>query len=185
MPHLGDHLCGILSLLDRLGLGGELSSSRYLVVMRPLHPRIPLRRQSHDYKQPGSYFVTMVTHERRPILGALTESGLKLTPSGEIVRRYWHMIPDRFQQVSVDTFVLMPDHVHAIVVFSLSEGRCDTLSNVVGLVKQRAAREIHVMGHLHTRVWQSSFHDRIIDNPGSFERVRRYILANPMRRPIL
>ncbi|HWG35345.1 MAG TPA: transposase, partial [Gemmatimonadaceae bacterium] len=109
----------------------------------------------------------MVTAERRPILGALTGRGVKLTPSGEIVRRYWDMIPDRFRSASVDTLVIMPDHVHAIVVFSMDADRRYTLSNVVGWVKQRAAREIRATGHLHTSVWQSSFHDRIIDNPES------------------
>src|SRR6185437_4389982 len=149
--------------------------------MRPFHPRIPLRRRSYDYGQPGSYFVTMVTAERRPILGALTGRGVKLTPSGEIVRRYWDMIPDRFRSASVDTLVIMPDHVHAIVVFSMDADRRYTLSNVVGWVKQRASREIRASGYLHTGVWQSSFHDRIIANPESFARIRRYILANPMR----
>ena len=123
----------------------------------------------------------MVTYERRPILGALIGSGVKLTPSGKVVQRYWQMVPDRFRGVSVDTLAVMPDHVHAIVVFSLSENRRDTLSKVVGWVKQRAAREIHAARHVHTCVWQSSFHDRIIANAEAFTRVRRYILANPTR----
>ena len=123
----------------------------------------------------------MVTAERRPIFGALTGRGVKLTPSGEIVRRYWDMIPDRFRSVSVDTLVIMPDHVHAIVVFSVDADRRYTLSNVIGWVKQRAAREIHASGYLRASVWQSSFHDRIIDNPEAFTSIRHYILANPMR----
>jgi putative transposase len=181
VPHLRDHRCAILLLSAWLGLVAESLSFAIFDAMRPFHPRIPLRRQSYDYAQPGSYFVTLVTHERRPILGALAGSGVKLTPSGEIVRRYWHMVPDRFPGVSIDTFVIMPDHVHVIVVFSLSENRRGSLSKVVGWVKQRAAREIHEIGHVHTQVWQSSFHDRIITDRESFTRFRRYILANPTR----
>ncbi len=96
----------------------------------------------------------MVTAERRPILGALTGRGVKLTPSGEIVRRYWDMIPDRFRSVSVDTLVIKPDHLHAIVVFSGDADRRYTLSNVIGWVKQRASREIHASRYLRASVWQ-------------------------------
>lgn len=122
----------------------------------------------------------MVTHERRPILGVPTCRGISLTDAGRIVHRCWIAVADRIDDVLVDEFIVMSDHVHAIVVLQDARDRTVGLSDVVGVVKQRAASEIAALtGGPQPPIWQRSFHDRIIRDAAARECIRGYIVANP------
>jgi putative transposase len=132
--------------------------------------------------EPGAYFVTALTHQRRPVLGTLTRGGVVLTRARSIVYRCWADVQERFPTVTIDTFVVMPDHVHAIVVLSRTENRSIGLSQVVGWVKRRASREIRLLAVMPSApLWHRSFHDSIIRDRYAFVRVRRYVTANPAR----
>src|SRR6185312_14689398 len=84
--------------------------------MQKFYSRTHPRWRSYDYMQPGVYFVTTITHGRSPLLGAPTRHGIVLTQTGNTAHRCWLMVPARFDGVLIDRFVVMPDHVHAIVV---------------------------------------------------------------------
>jgi REP-associated tyrosine transposase len=150
--------------------------------MRPTPIRRHPRRRSHDYTQPSAYFVTTITYARKSLLGSVGRYGVRLTPFGEIVRKYLLAVPKQFPGTTIDTFVVMPDHVHAIIILSVFADRRSALSQVVGWVKQRASRDIHLSGYAaDTPVWQRSFHDRIIRDATAFNHARRYVSANPAR----
>ncbi|HXF96814.1 MAG TPA: hypothetical protein VNI61_12005, partial [Gemmatimonadales bacterium] len=83
--------------------------------------RVSARRRSirlphHDYAGPGRYFVTVCTYHRAPVLGRLERRSVRLTEVGRIVRDCWRAIPAHFAGVEVDAFVVMPDHVHGIII---------------------------------------------------------------------
>jgi REP element-mobilizing transposase RayT len=124
----------------------------------------------------------MITHDRNPILGVVARAGIVLTDAGRIVHESWMMVPARFRGVHVDAFVVMPDHVHAIVF--LLQGNCPPvkLGQVVGWTKQRASRAIASSASpCQMPIWQSSFHDRIIRDQDALARMRTYVNANPAR----
>jgi REP element-mobilizing transposase RayT len=78
--------------------------------------RRSLRLPSFDYATAGAYFVTAVTHRRACVFGELTETdgAVHLNITGEMVRRWWNLIPQKFSSVTLDSFIVMPDHFHAI-----------------------------------------------------------------------
>src|SRR6185437_6749862 len=115
--------------------------------MRSQYSRIHPRLRSYDYHQPGAYFVTTITHKRRSILGVPTRHGIALTQAGRIVHRSWLAISDQIKGVRIDTFVVMPNHVHAIVVLTESRDRTIGLSGVVGAAKQHASHEIAALAN--------------------------------------
>ena len=142
------------------------------------HPRWPL----HDYASPGAYFVTTITHKRRWILGVPTRRGIALTDAGRIVHRCWATVAEQFDGVLIDALVVMPNHVHAIVVLKDARERTTGLSAVVAAAKQHATREIAALNRgPRPPIWQRSFHDRIIRDVMAWERVRNYIAKNPSR----
>ena len=150
--------------------------------MQKFYSRTHPRWRSHDYMQPGVYFVTTITHRRNPILGAPTRHGILLTETGNTAHRCWLMVPARFDGVLIDRFVVMPDHVHAIVVLLRTPRRTASLSHVVGWTKGRTSLSIHAdAAKPRAPIWQRSFHDRIIRNTDALDRVRKYIAANPSR----
>ena len=80
------------------------------------HHRRSIRLKGHDYTQPGAYFVTICTRDRECLFGHMVNGEMRLNDAGEIARRCWEGIPDHFPSVELDAFVIMPNHVHGIIV---------------------------------------------------------------------
>ena len=83
---------------------------------RQRHHRRPIRLKGYDYAQAGAYFVTIVTHDRACLFGDVVEGKMRLNEAGQIARQCWVEIPRHFPHVELDEFVVMPNHVHGILV---------------------------------------------------------------------
>jgi REP element-mobilizing transposase RayT len=81
-----------------------------------IHHRRSIRFRGYDYSQPGAYFVTLCTHEKKHLFGEIVEGEMKLNESGEMLRVFWNHLPRRYSDVQLDSFVVMPNHIHGIVV---------------------------------------------------------------------
>jgi putative transposase len=78
--------------------------------------RRSIRLQGYDYTQAGAYFITICSKDRACLFGDLTEGVMRLDQIGHIVRECWLAIPEYFPHVLLDEFVVMPNHVHGIIV---------------------------------------------------------------------
>jgi REP-associated tyrosine transposase len=89
---------------------------------RSWNPRVArLRRRSvrlvgYDYTRPGTYFVTICTHNGAPLLGSTVNGRVQLSRFGRLARECWLAIPAHFPAVCLDAFVVMPDHFHGIIL---------------------------------------------------------------------
>ena len=72
--------------------------------------------KEYDYSQPGGYFVTIVTKDRAMLLGTIVDGTVVLSPSGEIIAYWWRQIPRHFEFVECDQFIIMPNHIHGIMI---------------------------------------------------------------------
>lgn len=141
-------------------------------MLRRKHPRL----RGYDYSNAGLYLVTVCTLQRRPIFGRVVGDEVDLNALGAIVHAEIKRLPERLA-VEIDAFVVMPNHVHAIVAL---EGRARQasplrLGTVVGSVKSGSSREIGLP------VWQRGYHDHVIRDECDLQRVREYIATNPAR----
>ncbi len=82
---------------------------------RETHHQHSTRLPHYDYSQPGAYFVTVVTYERACLFGEIREGEVWLSAIGQIVDRAWREIPEHFAGVTVDDYVIMPNHVHGVI----------------------------------------------------------------------
>ncbi|MCP9469504.1 MAG: hypothetical protein NNA31_05825 [Nitrospira sp.] len=80
------------------------------------HHRRSIRLKGYDYSQDGAYFVTICTHNRVCLFGEVVDGELRLNELGEIVAWTWRDLPNHVPNVELDAFVVMPNHVHGIVV---------------------------------------------------------------------
>ena len=87
------------------------------------HHRRSIRIKGYDYTQPGGYFVTLVTQERACLFGEVVNSEIHLSPLGQVVGDEWMRLTKRFPNVELDEFVVMPNHLHGIVVLIDPAGR--------------------------------------------------------------
>lgn len=88
--------------------------------------RRAVRVPGYDYTSPGAYFVTVMAHQREMLFGKIENDEMRLNAHGKIVAECWHEIPKHFPHVEVGAFVVMPNHVHGIIVIT-DETRRGTL----------------------------------------------------------
>ncbi len=99
--------------------------------------RRSIRLAHHDYSSPGAYFVTVCTHNRQCLFGEIVDAKMRPNAFGRIVRSVWDELPRHYPGVELDTFVVMPNHVHGIVVITTRENDVTHLvrhDNDVGFV---------------------------------------------------
>ena len=139
--------------------------------------RFPSRRnprlKQYDYVAPNYYFVTICTWEKRYLFWQLDH----LNAFGKIAAQGFEEIPSHFPDVAVDKYVIMPNHVHGILILNK---QTSNLSTVIGLYKSYVTKQIHGLDS-NCKVWQTSFHDHVIRNQKDYERIWLYIEANPAR----
>ena len=147
-------------------------------------PRLP----RYDYAWPGAYFVTICVADRMPRFGEVVEQRACLNGAGEMIDRHWRSIPERFPQVSLDAYVLMPNHLHGILLINTTDkAGADSLSAILGAFKSLTTREYSdgvrrgLWPRYERRLWQASFYDHVIRNERDLQRVCDYIAANPAR----
>lgn len=157
------------------------------------------RNPSWDYTGVGRYFITICTHDRIPYFGNIQNGIMELSDIGMVVDRNWAEIPNHFPHVTLDAYVVMPDHFHGIIMIGKRPravvGTCEShvptaksggiarpapgsIGSIVGQFKSVCTKRIWQMGRSHFR-WQPRFHDRIIRDDSEFDRIRRYIINNP------
>jgi len=152
------------------------------------HHRHSLRLNDYDYSREGMYFVTLCTFDR----GCYFEEFPELK---EIVDKFWIQIPLRHGNVILDEYVIMPNHLHGIIIntghpqgMPLRDKPNDikTIGEIIGAFKSLCVTawldkirrgKINVRG----KFWQRNFYEQIIRNEDELSRSRQYISENPLK----
>jgi putative transposase len=147
------------------------------------HQRRSIRLKGYDYSQVGTYFITVCTYRREPIFGNIVGGEMQLNEYAKIVLRCWNHLPEHCPNMQSSTFVIMPNHIHGIVVIKDTKSvRRYSLPEIVRVLKMSSTRRINNMrGTAGTPVWQRNYWEHIIRNQEALNRVHNYILANPER----
>ncbi|MEP6755684.1 MAG: hypothetical protein ABJA67_09300 [Chthonomonadales bacterium] len=80
------------------------------------HRRQSIRLKDFDYSQPGGYFVTMVAQNRREIFGEIVDSEMRLNAAGQMLERWWKKLSEKYANLHMLEFVVMPNHFHGIIM---------------------------------------------------------------------
>ena len=157
------------------------------------------RLQSWNYGNNGAYFITICTQNREHYFGKIINREMHLNEIGKLAEQYWIEIPNHFPFVELGNYVVMPNHVHGIVIINKINDNVETLhcnvstdkNNQMALISPkpgtiptiiRSYKSIvtKMSRNIHADFgWQSRFHDHIIRNAQSFENIQDYILENP------
>ena len=142
------------------------------------------RLEGYDYSQAGYYFVTICAANRAEILGKVCRGAhcapayTRLSESGRAVDAAILQIPKHHPSVRVDKYVIMPNHVHLILVLGETGGRAMRAPTISGIV--RGMKEA-VTKSLGDQIWQKSYYDHIIRNQADYLRIWEYIDTNPAK----
>ena len=163
--------------------------------------RIPTARlQNYDYSSNGYYFITICTKDKENYFGEVVDDKMKLSEIGNLVNKYWFEVPNHFPFIAMGEFVVMPNHIHGIVIIRNNNyinnyiGR--DVINHVSTWKNMAPMGKHSLGEIirwykgivtfnirkllqHNFSWQPRYYDHIIRNEQSLFSIREYIHNNP------
>ncbi len=92
--------------------------------------RRSIRLKGYDYSQAGAYFITICTHDRSCLFGEVVDGDLRLNDAGHIVEDEWRLSATLRDEIELDEWVVMPNHVHGIVVINTSRETCNQTSSV-------------------------------------------------------
>ena len=148
-----------------------------------LPKRKPTRIKGYDYSTPGAYFITICTKNRQAILSnIIVGEGLcalpqnVLTPIGMKVEKSIQFIKENYINITIDKYVIMPNHIHLIITLNNSGGHGNPpLQYVIGQFKSYTT---HKFGYT---LWQRSFHDHIIRDEKDYKKIWEYIDNNPLK----
>ena len=151
------------------------------------------RRLNWDYSAPGWYFVTICTKQKASYFGRVFDSVMNLSAIGDYAARCWREIPVHHPNVEIDEFIVMPNHVHGIIVLTGPEQQpvLHTQAKIKASVLPASGSLGAVVGSFKSVIsywcrtqglefgWQARFHDRIIRGRNSLKAIREYIRKNP------
>ena len=143
------------------------------------------RLKGFDYSTEGYYFVTICTHKHKLIFSKIVGQGLApaentLTPFGKIAEAQLLALEHRFSCVQIHKYVIMPNHIHAIIVLTSEskEKPSVSLSDIVCVFKSMTTRLCHQQQNTG-QIFQASFHDHIIRGEQNYLNIWQYIDSNP------
>ena len=174
--------------------------------MNNLPTRKQIRLKNYDYSQNGCYFVTVCVKDKKHLLGhfrskdEVVGAGLRarprdavvLTKLGREVESSIIFIGEKYSNVSIEYYVILPNHVHLLILISDYDERLDVvcttggrgdppLQSIIGYFKSYTTTKFRKIGNNHGILWQRSFYDRVIRNQLEFEKAWEYIEYNALK----
>ena len=175
------------------------------------------RLNTHDYASDGTYFITICTHMGLSYFGNISNGKMILSESGRIAFKLWYALPEHFSFVSLDEFVVMPNHVHGIIIIqsptavgtlhatslqqqptppvwnlhttsrrsiqnefmSTISPKPGSLPTVIRSYKSAVSKNIHLSDPDFS--WQPRYYDHLIHSARELDRIRDYIINNPIK----
>lgn len=166
-----------------------------------------IRAQWWDYGWNGAYFITICTQDRKHYFGEIQNDKMVLSEVGIIADILWHQIPIHHKNVELGDFVVMPNHIHGILIIDkklddaniVDTGHAlylpppeifqkpgsnrfqnigkNTISSIVGSYKSAVTKHANRLGYPHQ--WQKLFYDNIIRSNNDYQKISDYIVSNP------
>ena len=162
--------------------------------------------KGYDYSQAGAYYVTIVTWQREFLFGEVVNKEMVLSKFGLVAKQQWEKLPKRFPNIELGAYMIMPNHMHGIIVITDGRGTAGRFTvKIIQALRRAPTREQFqkpVKGSIPTMirsyksavsyrinlmrgtdgvpVWQSNYYEHIIRNETDLQNKTDYINANPL-----
>lgn len=149
-----------------------------------MQKRKPIRLKNYDYSQNGAYFITICVKDRKHLLStivgadALIRPQNKLSEIGLICDKYINNINIKYDDIMVDKYVIMPNHIHLIVSINGTMRASSPTRGVVDVIRSLKTMVTKEIGH---SIWQRTYHDHIIRGENDYQKIWEYIDTNVIK----
>lgn len=168
------------------------------------HHRRSIRLKGYDYARAGAYFVTVCAHNRECLFGDVFAGEMRLNDAVQMVQDVWDGLPIKFHNIETDEFIIMPNHVHGIIVIVgaqfIAPFDCDAMNQNKKQIKQGVMNHAPTVGEIvrafkaqcthainkirntpGNPLWQRNYYEHIIRSEQEMDRIRKYITENPAK----
>ena len=175
-----------------------------------IHKRRSIRLKGYDYKNPGTYFVTICTQNKEHLFGSIEDGEIISNEPGLMVERIWQELPVKYPAIEIDEFIIMPNHIHGIIILSVGaipRGCPDEMNGQAlghgGQALGPAPTQLSLPDVVHRfksfttaqyrngvqqfnwrpfpgRLWQRNYYEHIIRDEKELNSIREYIIHNPL-----
>jgi REP element-mobilizing transposase RayT len=166
------------------------------------HHRRSIRLRDFDYATNGAYYVTICTQDKACRFGAVVAGEMQLNALGIIVQDEWLRTATVRPQVALDAFVVMPNHLHGIIMIDQPVGAhcirpptslepsarsaplrrpANSLGSIIAGFKSTVTRQINSLTSATPPLWQRNYYEHVIRNAADLDAIRDYIATNPAR----
>ena len=161
------------------------------------------RLKDYDYSTCGYYYVTICIRDKVSVFGEIKNETMVLNHFGKIAGRRWREIPEHYENVGIDSYVIMPNHIHGIIIIkpydnntSVGTEQCSVptvigkkssskkyglLSKIIKSFKNTVIKDVREIDPDFDFGWQRSFYDHIIRKDDVLTEIRKYIAENPLK----
>jgi putative transposase len=166
--------------------------------------RRSIRLKGYEYSKAGSYFITICSRNRECIFAGDIGKGLapalksvpnscpafRLTEAGKIIEKNWKNIAAKYSHIMVDDFVIMPNHIHGILIVDEKNGAPAkstlTLGKIIGSFKSKCVIDymkycLEKKDEEIWKIWQRNYYEHVIRDKKELREIRKYILENPVK----
>ena len=164
--------------------------------------RRSIRLRGYDYSKAGAYFVTICTQNRVCLFGDIVDGKMVLNEYGKIIADSWQWLATQYDHVELDEWVIMPNHMHGIIVIvddrtggtgGTGGSRCTggsrtaptlrkPIGRLIGAFKTVSTKHINQIRNTPgTNLWQRNYYEHIVRNENELNRIRQYIIDNPVK----
>lgn len=135
-----------------------------------IQKRYSIRLKEYDYTKEGMYFITICIKNRKCILGEIIEDRMELNNIGKIVEIELLKIQKKFQEININIYQIMPNHIHFIL--EIIDNSKITVGNIIRYFKGK----VYLKSKVH---WQRNYYEHIIRNEKGYNAICNYIINNP------
>ena len=157
--------------------------------------RRSIRLRGFDYSQAGVYFVTIVCQGRACLFGKVADGTMRLSNTGRLVTDAWQWLETQYPYVKLDEFVVMPNHLHGLIMITDDSRRGGSrtaptgatskrkpLGRLIGAFKTVSTKQVNRLhGRSGSPLWQRNYFEHVVRNEESLTKIRQYIRDNPLR----
>ena len=150
-----------------------------------LPKRKPNRLKEYDYSQPSAYFITICTKNKQNIfwknVGAsiARPEQINLSAYGKIVEEAIINISTHYPMITVDNYVIMPNHIHLLLQIQTDHNGRAMLAPTISVVVQQMKG--YITKKIGTSIWQKLFHDHVVRGEKDYLKIWNYIEGNPSK----
>ena len=149
-----------------------------------LPKRKKIRLKEYDYSTNGVYFITICTYKRKNILSQITSNGIcELNIFGDIAVKYIENINEKYPNVFVDNYTIMPNHIHLLISINKygTEDPSPTIPHIISWFKYKLTSAINEEKGKLEKIFQRSYYDHVVRNENDYLEIYEYIINNPLK----